>query len=68
MSHQRTTSSKQVCSSYLFKHENQNNSDHMKCMVEKVSQPNNEFSTAMEGIKNSTNLFAEGESIVQESL
>ena len=37
-------------------------------MVEKISQPDNEFSIVIEGIKNSMNLFAERVSIVKESL
>ena len=62
---QRTISVKQVSSSNLFEHDNQNNSDHLECMVEKISKLDDEFSTTMEGIKNSTNLFVKGESIVQ---
>ena len=36
-------------------------------MVEEISQFDEDFSIAMEEIKNSTNLFAKGELIVQES-
>ena len=35
-------------------------------MVEKASQPDEESSTIMEGVRNSPYLFVEGESIVQE--
>ena len=67
-SSQRTTSAKQVSSLYLFKHENQNNCDHLECMVEKIFQFDDESQTVIEEIKNSTNLFAKRESIMQESL
>ena len=36
-------------------------------MVEEISQFDEDFSIAMEEIKNSPNLFAKGELIVQES-
>ena len=62
------TSVKQVCSSYLFEHEKQNNSDQLDCMAEKVSQLDEESLTIMEGIKNPSHLFVERESMMHESL
>ena len=66
-SSQRKTSAELGCSSYLFKYGKHNNSDQLDCMVEKVSQLDEELLIIIEGIKNPPHLFVERELMVHES-
>ena len=48
-SSQRKSSTELGCSSYLFEYGKQNHSDQLDCLVEKISQPDEESSIIMEG-------------------